>query len=188
MTRHYVEDLFLLVDAALPDNITQEISPADVRSVFKDIIDSTVPAGAMIAGTNPGVAVALTTTPQALPNIYTAQFTGSTALLEGRMANGDLLAKTSIGRLMLIFGLTMIAPSGSDIVFAVARNGVLLPPAPVFTGRGAGNPVSAQYSWLASEVAANDVFNLWAYGLTASANVTLRAAAVQGVMLPQYHI
>lgn len=191
MTRKIITQLLTDVAAAIPDNNAQEISAADVRQSMLDAIESLVPYIAHNSGSNsPGLAVALTTTPQKLPaSIFTTQLSGNPAVLEARPSpNGDLQTKTAIGRLMCLFAVTMIAPSGADIVFTMARSGVLIPARPVITGRGSGNPVSDEFSWLFPALAVNDTFDIWAYGLTAGANVTLQAMNLEGFLLPQYTV
>lgn len=189
MTRKIITQLLADIIAALPNNTTQEISAADVRTSFVDAVESVTPLLARNFGSNsPGVAVALTTTPQKLPaSIYTSSLSGNPAVLEARPSpSGDLLCKTSIGRLQCFFAVTMIAPSGADIVFTLAQNGVVIPARPVITGRGSGNPISAEFSWMFPSLAANDIFDIWAYGLTTSPSITLQAMNLQGILLPQY--
>lgn len=189
MTRKIINTLLADVAAALPNNTAQEISAADVRSAILDTIESVTPAIARASGTaSPGLNIALTTTPQKLPaSFYTAFLSGNPALMEARGApNGDLLVKTNIGRLQAQAALVLIAPSGSDIVFTLGQNGTLIVPRPVVTGRGAGNPVSAEFSWMFQTLNINDAFDIWAYGLAAGANITLQGMNLQGILLPQY--
>lgn len=189
MTRKIITQLLADIAAAIPNNNTQEISALDVRQSFIDAVESVTPLLARNSGNNsPGIAVALTTVPQKLPvSIYTSSQSGNPAVLEARGGlNGDLLCKTGVGRLQALFAVTMIAPSGADIVFTMAQNGVVIAPRPVITGRGSGNPVSAEFSWLFSALADNDTFDIWAYGLTTSPNITLQMMNLQGVLLPQY--
>jgi hypothetical protein len=64
MSRRSIVELLAAASANLPDNISQEISPSDVRNLLQDVLDTMAPSyGGLQVGNR---VQALTTTPQPL--------------------------------------------------------------------------------------------------------------------------
>ena len=59
MARRFLDDVRADIQSLLPDNITGEISPADMRTLLTDITDSTIQDECIITG-DVGATFALT--------------------------------------------------------------------------------------------------------------------------------
>jgi hypothetical protein len=188
MTRRTIVDLQAFITAALPNNITQDISPGDVRECFRDMGESITPVFASIDGSHVGLAIPLTTTPIKLPgSFFTNAISGNPAWAQGRAnPNGDILIGTSIGRLLASLDVVFNAPAGQNIAFTIARNGVLAPSRTIVTAEGIGNPVAGAFTWAYPTVAVNDVFDVWVGMVAGSTTMNLMNAAFRGILQPQY--
>lgn len=189
MTRQTITDLKTTIDVDILDNTSQLITPATVRTVLKDMIDSAAPMIAITAGTNnTGVAVPLTTTPSKLPgSFFTSALSSNTAVFEARSSPfGDLQSHTGIGRLFCNFDVTISVANGTDVVFTLAQNGVVLPFRSVIVGRGVANQISTSFSWMFTSIADLDTFDIRAASLTGTPTITLFGAAIKAILLPQF--
>ena len=72
MTRRFLDDIHSDVTTLFADNVTGNISPADLRSVFNDTLDSTIQDEADIFSTGPTAGIVLTGTFASLTTIYDA--------------------------------------------------------------------------------------------------------------------
>lgn len=194
MTRRTITDLLIEVDTQLSNNNErrgdiEEVVPLNLRQVLLDYAQSAVPITALIGG-SPFAAVAmnLTTTPTAIPaGIYSVALSGNPLLIEARLApDDDLLCKTTIGRIVMTFNITFTAANGVDVAFTLARNGAPLILRAVQTGRGAGNQISAEFSWIFETLAVNDFFELFASSLTGTPVIQIYNAALKAILFPQY--
>jgi hypothetical protein len=174
MTRKTMLALLAQADADLPDNTTHLISAADVRQLIKDVVDSFAPGyGILSADTTTLVALGLPpqtvhyTTILSLTPEYTAVPASGTVT---RLAQG---LPTTVNRIS--FYCDVAAPTGNEVAFTLARNGVDIPGGTTVTGQGAGNLANASFSvGTTSPDGANYTYSIHAKKLTgAAADVTL---------------
>jgi hypothetical protein len=174
MTRKTVLALLAQADATLPDNITQDISAADVREMIKDMIDTFAPGYGILSAASTTL-IALSPTPQTVH--YTAilsltpEYTAITAAGSvTRLAQG---LPTTVNRIS--FYCDVAAPSGNEVAFTLARNGTDIPGGTTVTGQGAGNLANASFSvGTTSPDGADYTYTIHAKKLTgAAADVTL---------------
>jgi hypothetical protein len=145
MPRLTINALRAQVGVLLPDNITQDISAADVRDMFKDTIDTYAPGYGALS--QPLVVLpALGITPVIVPfaavlaqtDDYVANAAGGTIQ---RLANG---LPSTVNRVS--FYADVAAPSGNEVVFSLFRDGVDIPGGTTVSGQGAGNLSQAAFS------------------------------------------
>jgi len=133
------------VDALLPDNTTQDISAADVRDMFKDVIDTFTP-GYGIASSDALTLVALGVTPQIVTYdailAQTADYIVDTAAgTIQRLANG---LPSTVNRIS--FNCDLASPTGDEVVFSLFRDGIDIPGGTTISGQGLGNLVQGAFS------------------------------------------
>jgi hypothetical protein len=139
MTRKTMLALLAQADTTLEDNTAGGITPADIRAMVKDIVDSFCPGYGAATSVNLTMA-ALGTTPRAIPYqtklAETAEFV--VVLNAGtikRLAQG---LPTTVNRVS--FYADVAAASGAEVSFALYRNGAAVPGAAMtVTGQGIGN-------------------------------------------------
>lgn len=146
MTRKTMLALLTQADTTLPDNVSGDISPADVRDMVKDIIDSFSPGYG--AASNAAVTlVALGATPVVVPyaTLLAQTVEYVVTVLAGtiqRLAGG---LPTTVNRLS--FYADVAAATGAEVQFSLYRNGLAVPGADTtVSGQGAGNFVQASFS------------------------------------------
>lgn len=141
MTIKSIVELLAQADATLPDNSTQLISPADVRQMFKDFLDTISPAYGAIALASQ--AVALSATPTVI-----APFASTIAATTGYYVNN--LSAGSVTRQITAAGIAgatdFIAISGAvsgtnnaSVVLTLYKNGVATPYTTSVTCTGVGD-------------------------------------------------
>jgi len=155
MTRKTITALLAQADATLPDNTTQAISAADVRSMVKDIIDTFKP-GFGAVGSDLVTLVALGTTPVPIPYdellAVTVDFTANLAAgTVQRMSQGLPSTNTRI-----TFYTDMACPDGNEVVFSLYRDGINVPGGTTASGRGIGNIVEASFEIINGQPVAGD--------------------------------
>jgi hypothetical protein len=146
MTRKTILALLAQADETLPDNDTGAITPAVLRDMVRDIVETFSPGyGAMSSVTL--TMAALGTTPRAIPYqtllAQTPEFVCVPAAgTIKRLAQG---LPTTVNRVS--FNADVAAPSGAEVAFALYRNGTAVPGAAMtLTGQGAGNYALASIS------------------------------------------
>jgi len=145
MPRKTVLALLAQADATLPDNISQDISAADVRSMVKDTIETYSP-GYGIASRTALTLIALGVTPQIVTYdavlAQTADYVVNAAAGSvQRLANG---LPTTVNRVS--FNCDVAAPAGNEVVFSLFRDGIDIPGGTTVSGQGAGNLSQASFS------------------------------------------
>lgn len=185
MTRKTLAALKVEIAALLPDNTAGEISPADLRTVLDNAIDSLNTVVAMSYG-SPNVTFATTATVQKLPaNFFTAVINDDITVLEGRAgAAGDLIARSNVGQLQVAFDVSLSGGNNVQYDFRVLRNGVALPPIFRESTQGAGNPVTIAGSWLIDNPAVDDVFTIGISTPDGNSSPTIAGCAIKGAMFP----
>jgi hypothetical protein len=139
MTRKTILALLAQADATLPDNTAGAITPAALRAMVRDVIDSFSPGYGAMSSVNLTMQ-ALGTTPRAIPYQTLLAQTPEFVCVPGsgtvkRLAQG---LPTTVNRVS--FTADVAAASGAEVAFGLYRNGVAVPGAAMtLTGGGAGN-------------------------------------------------
>jgi len=170
MPRKTVLALLAQADATLPDNITQDISAADVRVMMKDTIETYSP-GYGIASNDALTLVALGVTPQIVTYDVTLAQTSEFVVtpLAGtiqRLAQG---LPTTVNRVS--FNCDLAAPTGDEVVISLFRDGIDIPGGTTISGQGLGNLVQGAFSvGTTSPGAADHVYDIRASKVTGGAD------------------
>lgn len=153
--------------ANFPDNTTGLITPAAVRQMFEDIIDSFTQAWGILQG-SPGVATALTTTPTKL-SIFDTVFATSPELAAD--ATTDSITATLGGYFSFNVTVSMAGDNNADIELALYRDGAPTIWVSLTTTTGAANRAELTLEGF-TQGNPGSVFELYARTLTGTANVT----------------
>jgi len=170
MTRKTVLALLAQADANLADNITGDISAADVRQLVKDVVETYSP-GYGIASNDSLTLVALGITPQVVTYDVVLAQTAEYVVTPGagtiqRLAQG---LPTTVNRVS--FNCDLAAPTGDEVVFSLFRDGVDIPGGTTVSGQGLGNFVQAAFSvGTTSPGAADHVYTIRATKVTGGAD------------------
>lgn len=128
MARMALNELELLIGTTIPDNVTGLISPADVRNMMSDIIDSSTPSFALMWGDHSAVPVT--------KNVTTAWSVFSGTSLYSNTGTSDpseLPVDPSSGSMAVQFAnfvhsvrgaITLTGAVNREIQFAVGHDGV----------------------------------------------------------------
>jgi hypothetical protein len=122
MTRRTIVELIAQANATLPDNVIGDISPADVRNMILDFLDTIRPSYAVIQIGSAGVSKAVTAafSTFAWATQYIAQAPDwTTSLASGTCQRSGGPATTRI-----TFNADVVAPNNSITTFALFVNGV----------------------------------------------------------------
>lgn len=174
MTRKTMAALIAQANATIEDNITGNISAADVRSLFKDLIDTVTPGfGAVGRATQTLVSlgVAQQVVTYDTPLAVTADFTA--VLASGTVQRNSFGLPTVNNR--VTFFAQVDCAAGNEVSFTLFRDGVSVPGGCTVSGQGGGNPVEGSFSIINSTPIAGDpVYKVMASKITgAAANVIL---------------
>ena len=147
MTRKYTDPLKDDITAALADNVTQQISAADVRQALLDIVDSLRPAWAGLAAAHSGapVTVNLTTSwqPIAPAGFWTTGGQSSAVELEALTATGLIDVKFGDFNHIVRAAANFEGPTGQEIQFSIGVDGVVAGTISSVDGSGNGRIVGA---------------------------------------------
>jgi hypothetical protein len=128
------------VAALLADNTTGDITPADVRQVFNDMMDTFQPASSGLTG-EPPAALSMTTTDAKVAVFDTAlSNVGQAGVITPNIAN-DSIATSLVGIHRLDFTTSVEGPNNDDLIFTIYRNGTPTVVATEAALRGNGNRV-----------------------------------------------
>ena len=173
MTRKTIVALKAQADATIEDNTTGLISAADVRSLFKDFMDTMTPGfGAVGRATQTLINLGL---PLQVVTYDTENVTAdfSANLPAGEVTRNALGLPTVNNRVTFYAGVE--GPAGNEIVFTLHRDGVSVPGGVTVSCQGLGNPVQGTFSIInGTPIAGDPVYKVMASKITgAAANVNL---------------
>lgn len=125
MTRRTIVELIAQANTTLEDNVIGAISPADVRNMILDLLDTVRPSYAVIQIDDTGVSKAVTTAYStfAWETTYIAQTPDWTTSL----ASGTLQRSGGPATTRLTFNADVVAPNNSIPTFGLFVNGVETP-------------------------------------------------------------
>ena len=143
MTIRSVLELLAQADADLPDNATGLISPADVRNLIKDILDTVSPAYGAIQCS--GVTKVLSASPVVL-SPFTATVTATAGYYQANLTNGTITREIGTvgiaGATDFFIADGAVEGTNNDLVTVVLyKNGAPTPYSVSVTCQGAGRPV-----------------------------------------------
>lgn len=174
MTRRTIAALITQADDTLPDNTVEAITPADVRDMVKNVIDTYAP-GYGAASRTTLTLVALGIAPQIVT--YDAQLAATPEYVVNlaagtitRLAQG---LPSTVNRVS--FYADVICPTGNEVVLSLYRDGIDIPGGTTVSGQGGSNPVQAAFSvGVSSEDGLDHVYTIRASKISGGAdNVTL---------------
>lgn len=157
MARKTTAELLAEIAALLPDNTTELISPADVRTCLNDICESFTPAFGVLRGV-PGVVVNLTTTPQKLAIFDEAIATSPELVADPAL---DQITATKAGYFTFSFTASLSGGNNSDVQVELRRNGTPTLWLALQTTTGAANRVEISLAGYTQAVADGDIFTVY---------------------------
>jgi hypothetical protein len=170
MARKTMQALLAQADVTLPDNITQDISAADVRNLIKDFIDSMTP-GFGAVGNELHTLVALGIPPQVVP--YDTLLAVTVDFNSANIALGEV-QRLALGlpstNTRVTFYAGVAAPAGNEIVFTLFRDGVNVPGGCTVSGQGIGNIVDGSFEIINGEpLGGNPIYKVMASKVSGAA-------------------
>lgn len=171
MARKTTAELLAEIAALLPDNTTELITPADVRTCLNNICESFTPAFGVIRGV-PGVPVTLTTTPAKLAIFDEVVATSPELVAEP--AN-DRIVAAKAGYYLFNFTSSIAGSNNSDVQIELRRNGSPTLWYALQTTTGAANRAEITLQGYTQAVADGDVFEIYANVLTGTDDATFSA-------------
>jgi len=142
MTRRFTDDIKTDINTDLADNIVGAITPALVRNILTDIIDSTTDDECSIYATALVTGIPLTATFQTL-QVYDGTVGGDGDFLIPNQAAGSIQSKNVAGFTYTASAqFTFTCTDNIPVEFIIALNGVQQGIASYETGSGALDPVT----------------------------------------------
>lgn len=184
MTRRFLDDIRSDVTTLLADNMAGDISPADMRSIFDDTIDSTIADEGEIFSTASTIGVVLTGTFASLTTIYDVNGGGDGNFLNPAFASGTITGSGTAGFSYTVrAAITIAAGNNEEVEFAIGINGVAEPYFATLVGDGARDQsVSIGAFDRTSSISA--VYTLMARAADGAATIDVDAVRLVAVIQP----
>ena len=161
MTRKFLDDLRAEIDTLFADNTSGLISPADVRQIARDTVDSTVADDATIYRNSASGSADLGTQITPTPIASIADTQSVDANMDGCTADpvaGTFTSGTVAGReYYLVMQVSVVLTLNAQFRLGVTIDGILSDFQSVVNGQGAGKPVSGSLLALMNDQAASAV-------------------------------
>jgi hypothetical protein len=159
MARRFLDDIRADIATLLPDNTSGLITPAIVRSILTDIVDSEYSdEGGMTGGEVLGVTVTGTPTPLSIFNTEIGALPG---FITPNSGAGTITCSSTAGFTYSVYGvITFEADNNEPITLNITTDGI---PRSVFstgTGRGPGRPITLLVEGLVLSTPPNAVMQL----------------------------
>lgn len=138
MARKSINELAAQAIANFPDNITGDVSPADLRQFCLDFLEAISPAYGYLTKTT-GSSQLLGLTPVVVD--FTAGFDSDPTQTTSSAANNNI-TRSERGTCTMNFSCDFETNSGRFITFTIFKNSSATPWRVTGNGAGAGNPVS----------------------------------------------
>jgi hypothetical protein len=137
MSRIFLDTLRANIATVFPDNTLGEISPADLRGICLDTVDSTVPDEALLTMSAPLVGEVLTATPSIPLSQFDGSIGGDGVFLKPNPAGGYIEGTTTAGFSYYIIAESTFSPGNNEIVnIQGVVDGVPFGPVQSVTGNG----------------------------------------------------
>jgi hypothetical protein len=124
MTRKTIVELIAQATAPPPDNVTGDISPADVRNMILDFLDTVRPSYAAIEITS-GVSKAVTTTDSTFA--WSTQLIAQAPDWTTSLASGTMQRSGGPASTRITFNIDVVAPNNTIVTFTLYKNNVPMP-------------------------------------------------------------
>ena len=184
MTRKFLDDVNTEIDTLFLNNAAGEISPADLRLVCKDIIDSCINDEGIISTTSVQTGVATTSTLTAL-DVFDTEIGGDNEFIKLDAATGTITCAAIAGFSYGIRAqLELIAGNQEVFSIAILVDGVQVGASGAMTSQGPGDPVSAFVEALVLSMGADAVVQLGIESQNAVDTFDLQTASIQVEIKP----
>lgn len=191
MPRMPLDELEVLIANTIPDNTTGLISPADVRSMLLDVVQSLQASWAFMWGDHPNtpvvVPVTSTWTPLAGTALYTDEGLSDPAELSANRATGSLGVQFPDYVHYLSGNITVSGPSNRELSFALGHNGVPINGVVTETLGGVSKPlgVNSDATFIARTGWNLQLLVRWSDG-GADANINVEHLRMEGSLQPTH--
>lgn len=125
MTRKTISELYVQATETLNDNTTGEISPADVRTMIQDFLDTIRPSYGGCAIDDTGVSKAATATFS--PFVWETLVDTGSSDWNSSAASGSVFRNNGPATTRITFNADIQAPNNMLVTFALFKNGVKTP-------------------------------------------------------------
>ncbi len=184
MSRKFLDDIKTDINTLWADNITGNISPADLRGPIIDSIDSLKQDEGQIASTAPTIGLVLTGTFQDLITTYDIESGDDGSFLKTFFASGQIQSSATPGFSYQCVGrVTVEAANNETIEFSVGINSVPIGFIGALTGN-ANNDLSVDFSHFERAASANDNFTLMARAADGAATIDIQAILMTLIIWP----
>jgi hypothetical protein len=161
-----IVQLLAQADSSFPDNTTQLITPAALRTFVKDFLDSISPAYGGILLTT--LSKALTTTPSAL-SPWGSSYVNTTGYYRTSVANGEVIRDVATAGItgatdLVIFNIDVEGPNGNLVTAEIYKNGVSTGYRSSVTTNGAGKPESINLVGIGYTATVDVDWQVYVYG------------------------
>jgi hypothetical protein len=158
MARRTYTELIAQANANLPDNATQDISPADVRSMFLDFLETAQPAYGILTMSSTGITKVTNIAPLALAwNTITRQDTPEFTM---SAPAGSILRNSQNCSSRIICNVDVYGPQGKILTGVLGNNGVATGPKSTITCGGPTKPETLLIAGVVTMVA-NPLFQIF---------------------------
>ena len=161
MSRIFLDDLRAAATALFADNTAGDISPADLRGVMLDTIDSTIEDEGGIYSVTPTLAIPTAVAYAELLNIYTTDVGGDGTFLIPDFTLGTVTTSATAGFSYEVSAqLSFEGANNTQYDFTIMHDGVAVGVGESVTGRGSGRPVGVNITSLSLSTPASAVVTL----------------------------
>lgn len=184
MTRRFLDDVRTDIATLFGNNITGEISPADLRSVTIDMLDSSIADEAELFSTAETVGLVLDGTFTSLATIYDAEEGDDGNFLNTAFSLGTVTGTGTAGFSYTVRAAITIEAGNNEVIeFSVGINGVADPYFATLVGDGTKDQ-SVSIGAFDRSAASASVYTLMARAVDGSATVTVSAVRLVVIIQP----
>lgn len=150
------------IDANLPDNSTGLVTPATLRAVLQDMVDSLYSRLAGLFGAFPApLSQSLTTLPVIYPVLTPTAVNNHPSLFTVNTATGKITTNFAGFGVNISLAAVFSAPANTDVYIELFKNNILVPRIFIADqGTGAGELKSVSYYLPAGQILVGDVFDV----------------------------
>jgi hypothetical protein len=181
MARKTYFQLLAQAAATLEDNTTGNITPADVRGMVTDFLDSFAPAYGVLQTVTPFTVTAQLVDGAALP--FDTVYIANAPEWVANAAGGTVQRADSPNTSQITVQLTLETNNGRQVTATVYRDGVPTAFSASVTGAGAGNPVGLNI-FVVSTSSAAATYDVRLRSDVAATSVTINSAIFIGQAVP----
>lgn len=182
-TRYSINELVGQANLTLPDNNTSAISPADVRDMIKNFLETMRPAyGVITIPSAPALNLALNTTTPVIVAPFSAIQAQGTEMV-ANLTNGTVTQQIAAlgntgGTSRVTFTADVVGATNADVVFTLYVNGAATPYRASVTCGGANNFGAVTFSGIVYTAGGNATFDIRATASAAGSYQISNAALI----------